>query len=157
MKLRKVVIIGTGYVGLVTGTCLADLGHRVTCMDIDESRIAGLRRGVMPIYEPGLAALVEKNAAAERLDFSTDFAGAVRGRDVLFVAVGTPAGADGRADLSQVEAIGKSLGALREPGELGRGWAGNQGSWVERPRSWPGRPRNRGNWAGRPGCPATWW
>ena len=120
MKLRKVVIIGTGYVGLVTGTCLADLGHRVTCMDIDESRIAGLRRGVMPIYEPGLAALVEKNAAAERLDFSTDFAGAVRGRDVLFVAVGTPAGADGRADLSQVEAIGKSLGALREPGELGR-------------------------------------
>ncbi len=120
MKPKKIVIIGTGYVGLVTGTCLADLGYRVTCMDIDQTRIAGLRRGVMPIFEPGLAELVEKNGAAGRLDFSEDFAGAVRGSDVLFVAVGTPAGADGRADLSQVEAVGRTLGELREPGELGR-------------------------------------
>ena len=116
MKALKVVIIGTGYVGLVTGTCLADLGHHVTCMDIDKSRIEKLRRGVMPIYEPGLLALMGKNSAAGRLDFSANFSGAVRGSDVLFVAVGTPAGADGRADLSQVEAVGRSLVALREPG-----------------------------------------
>ena len=107
-------MIGTGYVGLVTGTCLADLGHRVTCMDIDGGRIEGLRRGVMPIYEPGLDELVEKNVRAGRLDFSSDFEEAVQGRDALFIAVGTPSGEDGRADLSQVEAVAESLGKISD-------------------------------------------
>ncbi len=105
-------MIGTGYVGLVTGTCLADLGHRVTCMDIDADRIEGLRRGVMPIYEPGLDELVEKNVRAGRLDFCSGFEEAVQGRDALFIAVGTPSGEDGRADLSQVEAVAESLGKM---------------------------------------------
>lgn len=109
----EIVVIGTGYVGLVTGSCLADLGYRVTCMDIDKKRIHDLSKGKMPIYEPGLEELVEKNVREGRLSFSFDFEDAILGKDVLFIAVGTPSEADGRADLSQVEAVADSIGELR--------------------------------------------
>ena len=109
-----IAVIGTGYVGLVTGACMADLGHRVTCMDIDTGRIEDLRRGIMPIYEPGLEELVRQNVQSGRLDFSDNFENAVRGRDILFIAVGTPSGDDGRADLSQLKAVAKNLGIVGE-------------------------------------------
>ena len=99
----NVTVLGTGYVGLVTGTCLADLGHDVTCIDIDPARIEALQRGEMPIYEPGLEEVVARNVAAERLHFATDD-GSLPGADVVFVAVGTPQGADGAADLQYLEA-----------------------------------------------------
>ncbi len=96
----KIVMVGTGYVGLVTGTCLADSGNDVTCVDINERKIEGLRQGVMPIYEPGLQELVLRNAKAQRLHFSTDLAAAVASAQLVFIAVGTPQGDDGAADLS---------------------------------------------------------
>src|SRR5438105_13044235 len=97
----RVAVIGTGYVGLVSGACLADFGHQVTCIDKDEDRIAALCRGEMPIYEPGLHALVQANAQEGRLKFSTVIAGSVSEADVVFIAVGTPSRrGDGHADLS---------------------------------------------------------
>lgn len=97
----NIAIFGTGYVGLVAGACLADVGHAVLCVDSDRARIAGLQRGVVPLYEPGLDALVTTNTAAGRLTFTTD-AAAVAFGTLQFIAVGTPAVADGGADLSQV-------------------------------------------------------
>jgi UDPglucose 6-dehydrogenase len=96
----RIAVVGTGYVGLVTGTCLADSGNTVTCLDIDAAKIARLRAGEVPIYEPGLEELVLRNARAGRLRFTTDTAEAVQGADVVFLAVGTPPSADGSADLS---------------------------------------------------------
>jgi UDPglucose 6-dehydrogenase len=96
----RVVMIGTGYVGLVTGTCLADSGNDVTCVDINEQKIAGLNRGEMPIYEPGLQELVVRNAKAGRLKFTTDLAAAVKPAQLVFIAVGTPQGDDGNSDLT---------------------------------------------------------
>lgn len=96
----RVVMIGTGYVGLVTGTCLADSGNDVTCVDINEKKIAGLNRGEMPIYEPGLQELVIRNAKSGRLKFTTDLAAAVKPAHLVFLAVGTPQGDDGAADLT---------------------------------------------------------
>lgn len=96
----RVVMIGTGYVGLVTGTCLADSGNEVTCVDINEKKIAGLNRGEMPIYEPGLQELVVRNAKSGRLKFTTDLAGTVKSAHLVFIAVGTPQGDDGSANLS---------------------------------------------------------
>jgi UDPglucose 6-dehydrogenase len=107
----NVAIIGTGYVGLVTGACLADFGHLVTCVDSAVSRIDTLRRGELPIYEPGLAELVSRNVKAGRLRFSTDLGSAVRESTVLFLAVGTPEGANGEADLSQMEVVASGLAA----------------------------------------------
>jgi UDPglucose 6-dehydrogenase len=95
----NVAIIGTGYVGLVTGACLADFGHVVTCVDHDGSRIDELRRCDVPFYEPGLRELVSRNAGVGRLRFSTDIGVAVRGSTAIFLAVGTPEGSNGEADL----------------------------------------------------------
>ena len=104
--------------GLVTGACLAHIGHRVVCVDRDEGRVAELREGRMPIYEPGLEELVVEAARRGRLSFSTDFAEAVHGVDVSFIAVDTPQGDDGSADLSSVGAVARSIGrTLAEPGD----------------------------------------
>jgi UDPglucose 6-dehydrogenase len=116
----NVGIIGAGYVGLVTGACLAYVGHRVTCVDKDEGRVADLREGRMPLYEPGLEELVIREASQGRLSFSTDFADTVHRVDVLFIAVDTPQGDDGSADLSSVGAVARAIGwALAENGAGG--------------------------------------
>src|SRR5690606_28312047 len=106
----KVAVIGTGYVGLVVGAGLADSGNDVICADIDANKIARLNRGEIPIYEPGLEPLVERNLADGRLTFSTDVAGAVRASEVIFIAVGTPPGEDGSADLQHVLAVAEVIG-----------------------------------------------
>mgnify|MGYP000163562706 CR=1 FL=1 len=91
----RIVIVGTGYVGLVTGTCLADSGNDVTCVDINDAKIAGLKRGELPIYEPGLQELVLRNSKAGRLQFSTNLADAAAKAQLVFIAVGTPQADDG--------------------------------------------------------------
>ena len=101
----KIAVIGTGYVGLVTGTCLAETGNDVTCIDIDADKIRRLGTGQIPIYEPGLEELVRRNIAAERLRFSTDLPAAVRDAQLVFLAVGTPPSEDGTADLSNIWAV----------------------------------------------------
>ncbi|MFA5106883.1 MAG: UDP-glucose/GDP-mannose dehydrogenase family protein [Patescibacteria group bacterium] len=105
----KITVIGTGYVGLVTGTCLAEIGHQVTCLDIDQRKIAGLRRGVLPIYEPKLDSLVQKNIRAKRLFFTTSYPEAIQDSLVVFIAVGTPARPDGKANLRYVYEAAKSV------------------------------------------------
>ena len=106
----KLAVIGSGYVGLVAGTCFADSGNDVICVDVDVRKIDDLKRGILPIYEPGLLELVEKNVASQRLTFTTDLATAVKQSQIVFIAVGTPEGEDGSADLTYV------LGAAREIG-----------------------------------------
>ncbi len=106
----KVTVIGSGYVGLVTAACLADLGNDVFCLDIDAAKVAMLRQGRLPIHEPGLAEVVQRNAAAGRLRFSTDAPEAARHGKVQFIAVGTPPDEDGSADLSYVLAAARELG-----------------------------------------------
>jgi UDPglucose 6-dehydrogenase len=106
----RVTIFGTGYVGLVTGTCLAEVGHDVVCVDIDAAKVEGLNRGVIPIYEPGLEPMVKANHAAGRLNFTTDAAHAIEHGDVLFIAVGTPPDEDGSADLKYVLAVARTIG-----------------------------------------------
>ena len=109
----RVAIIGTGYVGLVSGACFADFGHIVTCVDKDASKIEKLHAGVMPIYEPGLDSLVAKNVREERLFFTTDAADAVKDADAVFIAVGTPSRrGDGHADLSYVYAAAEEIASL---------------------------------------------
>ncbi len=103
-------VVGTGYVGLVTGTCFAEMGHMVTCVDIDQKKIDGLKQGVLPIYEPGLEPLVLSNYQEGRLRFTTSLAEAVQETDVHFIAVGTPPGEDGSADLQYVLAVARELG-----------------------------------------------
>ena len=105
----NVAIIGTGYVGLVTGGCLADFGHSVICVDTAAARIETLRAGDIPFYEPGLAELVQRNVAAGRLRFSMDIAEAIERSTVIFLAVGTPEGTGGRADLSQIATVAAQL------------------------------------------------
>ncbi|MBO9649993.1 MAG: UDP-glucose/GDP-mannose dehydrogenase family protein [Variovorax sp.] len=106
----NITIIGTGYVGLVTGTCLADLGNHVFCLDVDEKKIATLNAGGIPIYEPGLEDLVVSNVDAGRLDFSTDVEASVAHGDVQFIAVGTPPDEDGSADMQYVLAAARNIG-----------------------------------------------
>jgi UDPglucose 6-dehydrogenase len=106
----NVTIIGTGYVGLVTGACLADIGNNVLCVDVDKRKIDTLNAGGIPIYEPGLGDLVESNTAARRLRFSTDIEASVAHGDVQFIAVGTPPDEDGSADLQYVLAAARSIG-----------------------------------------------
>jgi UDPglucose 6-dehydrogenase len=101
----KIAVIGTGYVGLVTGTCLADSGNDVACVDIDAAKIAGLCEGKVPIYEPGLEEMVQYNLAAGRLVFTTDLTSAMRPAEIVILAVGTPQAADGTADLSALWAV----------------------------------------------------
>ncbi len=108
----QVTIFGTGYVGLVTGTCLADSGHHVCCVDIDQQKIDRLCAGEVPIYEPGLAVLVRKNLNAGRLQFSCDPQAAVKRSQLIFIAVGTPPDQDGSADLSYVLAVARSIAEL---------------------------------------------
>ncbi len=108
----KIGVIGTGYVGLVTGTCLAEGGNHVICMDIDEQKIALLNAGTVPIYEPGLEELVRRNTAHGRLSFTTDMAKTVRHSEIIFIAVGTPPGEDGSADLKYVLGVAREIGAF---------------------------------------------
>jgi len=112
----RVAIFGTGYVGLVTGTCLADVGHQVVCVDIDQAKVDGLNRGVIPIYEPGLEPMVKANHAASRLAFTSDAASAITHGQVIFIAVGTPPDEDGSADLQYVLAVARTIGThMRVP------------------------------------------
>ncbi|HRD72688.1 MAG TPA: UDP-glucose/GDP-mannose dehydrogenase family protein [Aquimonas sp.] len=106
----KVTLFGTGYVGLVTGTCLAEVGNHVLCVDVDAAKIHGLKEGRIPIYEPGLEDMVLANQRAGRLDFTTDPAAAVAHADILFIAVGTPPDEDGSADLRHVLAVARTIG-----------------------------------------------
>ncbi len=115
----KITFIGTGYVGLVSGACLSDFGHEVTCVDKHESKIASLNDGVMPIWEPGLEALVKSNVARGRLTFTTDLAAGVEDAEAVFIAVGTPARhGDGYADLTYVFAAVRELAGLVKPGTV---------------------------------------
>ncbi len=106
----NISVIGTGYVGLVVGACLAETGNNVCCADIDQAKIDGLRKNVLPIYEPGLEALVERNQKEGRIRFSTDLAEAIASASVLFIAVGTPPGEDGAADLKHVLQVAETIG-----------------------------------------------
>jgi UDPglucose 6-dehydrogenase len=106
----NVTVIGTGYVGLVTGACLADAGNTVFCLDLDEAKIARLNRGEIPIFEPGLEPIVKRNEAAGRLRFSTDVAASVAHGELQLIAVGTPPGEDGSADLQHVLAAARAIG-----------------------------------------------
>ena len=107
----KIAVVGTGYVGLVTGTCLAEVGTDVTCIDIDIHKIENLKNGIMPIYEPGLEAMVTRNFNKGKLHFSTQISESIQGSDVAFIAVGTPPGEDGSADLQYVLKVASQIGA----------------------------------------------
>ncbi len=107
--MRKLCVIGSGYVGLVTGTCFADLGNNVTLVDIDERKIELLLAGKMPIYEPGLAEVVQRNTEAGRMHFSTSYAEGLQGAEFVFICVGTPSGVDGEADLQYVRAAAQTI------------------------------------------------
>ncbi|MDD5148699.1 MAG: UDP-glucose 6-dehydrogenase, partial [Candidatus ainarchaeum sp.] len=104
-----VTVVGTGYVGLVAGTCFADMGNRVFCVDIDRKKIDLLNGGKCPIYEPGLEPLIEKNVKAKRLFFTTDIKKAINETKIIFIAVGTPPKPNGDADLSFVENVAKTI------------------------------------------------
>jgi UDPglucose 6-dehydrogenase len=106
----QITVIGTGYVGLVTGTCLAEVGVDVTCVDIDLTKINNLRKGIIPIYEPGLEELVHINLEKGRLHFTTDLSANIEGRDIVFIAVGTPPDEDGSADLKYVLDVARAIG-----------------------------------------------
>ena len=106
----NIAVIGTGYVGLVTGSVFADLGNDVICVDKDSNRIEQLSQGKIPFYEPGLEELVKRNMDDHRLSFTTDLPSAVKKSDVIFIAVGTPSKANGETDLSQVENAAEGIG-----------------------------------------------
>jgi len=106
---KNICVIGVGYVGLVTGTCFADLGNRVMALDINEERIQNLKQGLLPIYEPGLEEVVKRNVSAGRLNFTTSYAEALKDAEFAFIAVGTPEGVDGEADLQYVRAAAESV------------------------------------------------
>ncbi|HET7005900.1 MAG TPA: 2-dehydropantoate 2-reductase N-terminal domain-containing protein, partial [Candidatus Binatia bacterium] len=105
----KLAVVGTGYVGLVAGTCLSETGNDVICVDIDAQKIEMLNSGKVPIYEPGLEEMVRRNAEDQRLSFTTDLSSAVKKSDVIFIAVGTPQGPNGHANLEFVKATAKSI------------------------------------------------
>ena len=107
--MKQICVVGVGYVGLVTGACFADLGNRVIALDVNEERIENLKKGIMPIYEPGLEELVERNVKAGRLAFTTSYEEAVKGTEFAFIAVGTPSGVNGEADLQYVAAAATSI------------------------------------------------
>ena len=112
----RVTIFGTGYVGLVTGTCLAEVGNHVVCVDVDKAKVEGLNNGIIPIYEPGLESLVLSNHAEKRIEFSTDAANGIEHAEIIFIAVGTPPDEDGSADLRHVLAVAKTIGTyLNKP------------------------------------------
>ena len=105
----KLVVAGTGYVGLVTGACLSEVGHNVICVDIDEKKIEKMKKGISPIYEPGLDEILDKNYKASRLDFTTDYKSAYKDADIIFIGVGTPEREDGSANLDYVFAVCKQI------------------------------------------------
>lgn len=109
--MRRITVLGVGYVGLVTGACFADLGNQVICLDVVPEKIEKLKRGEMPIYEPGLEEMVQRNAAAGRLTFTTDYAHAIPRAEFIFVAVGTPSGVDGEADLKYIRNAVENIAA----------------------------------------------
>src|SRR4249919_2955546 len=106
----KIAVVGTGYVGLVLGACLAENGNNVICVDKDQSKVSTLEAGRMPIYEPGLEEMVRRHHAEARLIFTTDLPTSVRASDIVFIAVGTPQGEDGSADLKHVLDVARSIG-----------------------------------------------
>ena len=106
----KITVVGTGYVGLVSGACFAEVGIQVVCVDVNEAKISGLKNAILPIYEPGLEELVKRNYASGRLSFSTQLGEAIQGSEIVFIAVGTPPGEDGSADLQYVLAVAKEIG-----------------------------------------------
>ena len=112
--MRNITVIGVGYVGLVTGTCFADLGNDVCCLDVDEAKINTLNEGGIPIYEPGLEEMVRRNVNAGRLTFTTDYAEALAEAEFVFIAVGTPEGVDGEADLKYVQAAAETVAQTME-------------------------------------------
>jgi UDPglucose 6-dehydrogenase len=110
----KIVIVGSGYVGLVTGTCFAEVGIDVTCVDIDQAKIENLKKGIIPIYEPGLEEMVLRNAEKGRLQFTTDIESALKESEVIFIAVGTPPDEDGSADLQYVISVARDIGKFMD-------------------------------------------
>ena len=110
----NLTIIGTGYVGLVSGACFAEMGNRVYCVDVDQRKIDSLKNGILPIYEPGLEAIVKRNYSEKRLLFTTDLTDAMKSSNVHFIAVGTPPGEDGSADLQYVLAVAREIGRLMD-------------------------------------------
>ena len=107
--MKNLTVVGVGHVGLVTGACFADLGNQVVALDTDQDRIAGMQRGQLPIYEPGLEELVGRNLAAGRLRFTTSYMEAVAESEFIFIAVGTPGGAEGEADLKHIRQAAESI------------------------------------------------
>lgn len=112
--MKRIAVIGTGYVGLVTGTCLAEIGHKVICVDIDSQKIENLKNSIIPIYEPGLKELVKKNYQNNNLDFSADINKAVKEAEVVFIAVGTPTAPDGSVNLDYVKKAAESIGKVMD-------------------------------------------
>ena len=108
--MKKITFIGTGYVGLVSGAAISDFGHRVICADISKEKIRQLNNGSVPIYEPGLTELLKKNINASRLSFTFDIKKAIRDSEIIFIAVGTPEGKDGKSDISAVKSVAKLIG-----------------------------------------------
>ena len=106
----RVTVFGTGYVGLVTGSCLAEVGNQVVCVDIDVAKVDGLNRGVIPIYEPGLEEMVLANHASGRIVFTTEAQSSIEHGDIIFIAVGTPPDEDGSADLQYVLNVARTIG-----------------------------------------------
>ena len=108
----NIAVVGTGYVGLVTGTCFAETGNNVICVDIDENKVEKMRNGVVPIFEPGLDLLFERNTKQGRLQFTTNLAEAIKDAQIIFLALPTPPGEDGSADLSYILGVAKDLSTL---------------------------------------------
>ena len=106
----KITIVGSGYVGLVSGACFAEMGNKVTCVDIDEKKIENLKKGIIPIFEPGLEAMVLRNLKNNNIFFTSSLSNAIQDAQIVFIAVGTPMGDDGTADLQYVLAVAKSIG-----------------------------------------------
>jgi len=114
--MKQICVVGVGYVGLVTAACFADLGNRVIALDVDEKRVENLKKGIMPIYEPGLEELVKRNTKSGRIIFTTSYEEALKGAEFAFIAVGTPSGVDGNADLKYVESAARSIAEnMKEP------------------------------------------
>ena len=132
----KLTIIGTGYVGLTTGACFAEVGHEVTCVDNNPEKIATLLRGEIPIYEPGLSELVTKNVAAGRLKFTTSTAEGVESGEVIFIAVPTPPQPDGSVDLSFIEKVAREVAETVQPAMVLRLWLISPRSPSRRGRKW---------------------
>ena len=116
--MSAICIVGTGYVGLSVGACFADLGHDVTCLDIDKDKVASLQAGQVPIYEPGLGSLVERNVSAGRLTFSPAYAVSVPNRELVFIAVDTPTGTAGEANLAAIDSAATALAPVLTKGSI---------------------------------------